>query len=293
MFDEGRLGLLDAGEVVDLTDHLGLPPDAPGGGLLEALRRRLPLAELGEVPADAPRSPMADHRVRAPIGRPSKILGAPVNYRDHQVEMDEQVTIAELGLFLKAPSSVLDPGGTVRLPYHDKRTDQEGELAVVIARTARHVAAEDADEVVLGFTCALDITVRAGEDRSTRKSFDTFTPLGPVVVTLDELADPDDLGLRCEVGGQLRQDGRTRDLIYDVRTLVAYASSVMTLEPGDVILTGTPAGVGPIADGDDITVSIEGVGELTVSVSAADAIAYDIRPSRATVPATGGGGVQA
>ncbi|MBV9232376.1 MAG: fumarylacetoacetate hydrolase family protein, partial [Chloroflexi bacterium] len=167
---------------------------------------------------------------------------------------------------------------TVRLPYLDKRTDQEAELTVVIGRTARNVSVDEALDCVFGYTCGLDITVRSTEDRSTRKSFDTFTPLGPWVVTSDEVGDPHNLELRCWVNGVLRQQANTHDLIFNVAELIAYTSSVMTLWPGDVILTGTPAGVGPIVGGDRILMEIEKVGQLEVTVSDEGATQYASRP---------------
>jgi 2-keto-4-pentenoate hydratase/2-oxohepta-3-ene-1,7-dioic acid hydratase in catechol pathway len=161
----------------------------------------------------------------------------------------------------------------VRLPYHDRRFDQEGELAVVIGRTASKVSAAEALSYVFGYTGLLDITMRGGEDRSIRKSFDTFTPIGPWIVTADEIPDPGTLDLNCSVSGQLRQKANTSDLIWGVAEFVAYASSVLTLEPGDVVTTGTPAGVGPIEHNDDIELDIAHIGRLTVKVSAKDAVA--------------------
>jgi len=197
---------------------------------------------------------------------------APV--RDHQAEMNVETQVGALGFFLKAPSSLLDPGGTIQLPYHDRRFDQEGELALVIGRTARRVSEQDALSCVFGYTGLLDITMRGGEDRSARKSFDTFTPLGPVLVTADEFGNPDDVELRCWVSGELRQKASTRDLIWGVARLVSYASSVTTLHPGDVITTGTPAGVGPLAAGDTIRLELSGLGlDLKAQVAADDAIA--------------------
>ena len=204
----------------------------------------------------------------------SKIIAAPVNYRDHQAEMSTDSQVGALGFFLKAPSSLLDPGGTIQLPYHDRRFDQEGELALVIGRTARQVSEQDALSCVFGYTGLLDITMRGGEDRSTRKSFDTFTPMGPVLSTADEFGDPGDAELRCWVSGDLRQKASTRDLIWGVARLVSYASSVTTLYPGDVISTGTPAGVGPLIAGDTIRLELSGLGlDLTVQVAADHTIA--------------------
>jgi len=222
------------------------------------------------APADG--APLGQVRVTAPVPDASKIIAAPVNYIDHQAEMSEAVHIDSLGVFLKAPSSLVGNGGIVRLPYHDRRFDQEGELALIMGRTTRNAAPEEALASVFGYSCLLDITMRGGEDRSTRKSFDTFTPMGPWLVTPDEAGDLGMLRLTCSVNGQLRQDADVRDLIWGVPELIAYASSVMTLLPGDVISTGTPAGVGPLEDGDQVSVSISRVGALSVTVDATGAL---------------------
>jgi 2-keto-4-pentenoate hydratase/2-oxohepta-3-ene-1,7-dioic acid hydratase in catechol pathway len=256
-YDDGRAGCLAGDRVIPLR--------AP------SIRSVIASWAAGE-PTIAERDnavPLRDVRLRAPVADPSKIIAAPVNYRDHQAEMSSDAQVGALGFFLKAPSSLLDPGGTIRLPYHDRRFDQEGELALVIGRTARQVCERDALSYVFGYTGLLDITMRGGEDRSTRKSFDTFTPMGPTLVTADEFGDPDDVELRCWVSGDLRQRASTRDLIWGVARLVSYASSVMTLYPGDVITTGTPAGVGPLADGDTVRLELSGLGlDLTCQVAA-------------------------
>jgi 2-keto-4-pentenoate hydratase/2-oxohepta-3-ene-1,7-dioic acid hydratase in catechol pathway len=208
---------------------------------------------------------------------PGKVVAAPVNYFDHQAEMNEDAHIDALGVFLKASSSVAAAGGTVSLPYTDRRFDQEGELAFVIGRTARHVSADDALSYVAGFTCLLDMTMRGGEDRSTRKSFDTFTPVGPYLVTPDEVGPLQDLRLRTWVNDTLRQDGDIADLIWGVPALLSYVSSVMTLQPGDIVTTGTPAGIGQVHDGDSVAVEISNLGRLEVSVSAVGAVACPTR----------------
>jgi 2-keto-4-pentenoate hydratase/2-oxohepta-3-ene-1,7-dioic acid hydratase in catechol pathway len=240
------------------------------------MRDAIAAGNAGELTTPGPGAgmPLADVRLRAPVGDPSKIIAAPVNYRDHQTEMSSDSHVGALGFFLKAPSSLLDPGGTIQLPYHDRRFDQEGELALVIGRTARRVSEQDALAYVFGYTGLLDITMRGGEDRSTRKSFETFTPMGPVLVTADEFGDPGDVRLRCWVSGDLRQDASTKDLIWDVARLVAYASSVTTLYPGDVISTGTPAGVGPVTAGDTVRLELSGLGlDLEARVAADGATA--------------------
>jgi 2-keto-4-pentenoate hydratase/2-oxohepta-3-ene-1,7-dioic acid hydratase in catechol pathway len=276
---DGHLHAVVADELVDLTEPLGLRDAGPRGPLSAFLERGGTLADLTALDLDPlPRRPLAGTRLSAPIQRPGKVVGAPVNYVDHQVEMSEQRTIATFGVFLKAPSSVIGPDDAIRLPYSDLRTDQEGELAIVIGATATRVGADRALEHVLGYAPVLDITVRSTEDRSTRKSYDTFTPFGPWITTADEVGDPDDLELRCWVGDQLRQQVRTSEMIFGVAQLVAYASHVMTLHPWDIIASGTPAGVGPIAAGDRVAVEIEGLGRLEVSVTDDGAIAYDSRP---------------
>jgi 2-keto-4-pentenoate hydratase/2-oxohepta-3-ene-1,7-dioic acid hydratase in catechol pathway len=269
VLDTGTLAVLDGNELIEV------PATATGpGGPLQAVIGGEATIDL----AAGRRIPLAAARFGAPLPRPGKVIGAPVNYLEHKAEMSEVQSIAEWGVFLKATSSVLPPDGTVLLPYTDARTDQEGELAVVIGEIARNVSAAQALDHVYGYTCGLDITVRSKEDRSMRKSFDTFTPLGPWVTTADEVGDPTNLLLRCWVDGELRQEVNTREMIFGVADLIAYTSSVMTLWPGDVILTGTPAGVGPINDASSIEVEIERVGRLSVAVSARGAIPYADRP---------------
>lgn len=275
---DGRLYAVTADRGVDLTDALGIPPTA-GGPLLVFLERGGTIAELRALDLDAlPSRPLDVGALAAPVARPGKVVGAPVNYLDHQAEMAEQRTIADYGVFLKAGSSVIGPADRIRLPYRDVRTDHEGELAVVIGRKAHRVTAGQALDHVFGYCPLLDITVRSGEDRSTRKSFDTFTPLGPWVTTADEVPDPGALDLRCWVDGDLRQQGSTADLIFGVADLIAYTSHVMTLHPGDVIATGTPAGVGPITAGQRVAVEITGLGRLEVGVTDEGAIDYGHRP---------------
>ncbi len=205
----------------------------------------------------------------APVPQPGKIVAAPLNYRRHQAEMHSHSTIEQEGIFLKASSAVIGPGASIVLPHAGRRIDQEAELAVVIGSRARHVPTDQALDVVFGYTCLIDVTLRGHEERCGRKSFDTFAPVGPWVATADEVGDPGDLRLRCWVNEELRQDASTAGMIYDVRRLIAYVSSIMTLEPGDILSTGTPAGVGPLAPGDRVVVDIDRVGRLEVGVEAA------------------------
>jgi 2-keto-4-pentenoate hydratase/2-oxohepta-3-ene-1,7-dioic acid hydratase in catechol pathway len=262
----GALGI----ETEDGLLTVDVPTEWGSGSAMRRLITRGPGALDGLLPGAKPAPALDPAGTRLPpIPDPPKIVAAPVNYQDHAQEMAQVTDVRRQGVFLKAPSSLIGSGGTVRLPYSDRRFDQEGELAVVIGRTARHVPVDEALDHVFGYMALLDITMRGGtEDRSMRKSFDTFTPTGPHIVTADEIPDPGSLKLRCSVAGVLRQDASTANLILDVAHLVSYASSVMTLQPGDILTTGTPAGVGPIGDGDDITVEIDGIATLSVTVAA-------------------------
>jgi 2-keto-4-pentenoate hydratase/2-oxohepta-3-ene-1,7-dioic acid hydratase in catechol pathway len=286
-FDRGRLGVVDGHGLRDIT---GSVPDHPEGGRIHSLivaEHQLPPADPESGPGSALHpltDPLTDVVLECPLPAPPKIIAAPVNYLAHQDEMAVEHTVADLGVFLKARTSVIGPHGTVVLPYTDQRVDQEGELGVVIGKRVRGVGVAEAMHAVFGYTCLLDMSMRSTEDRSTRKSFDTFTPIGPWVVTADEVPDVAALSLRCWVGDTLRQETGLDRLIFDVPTLVAYASSVMTLEPGDIIATGTPSGVGPVVDGDRIVVEIDTVGRLEVTVSSRGAVPYEQRTGAALAP---------
>ena len=273
VFDDSRLGLLRDDRVVDVSDlarrrRRRVAPGLPAAGD-RGVRRAAPPAGGGR--RSRPGVPLGQVQLRAPVVFPNKVIAAPVNYRAHIEEMrplikGELHAIEKYGVFLKAPSSVVGPGATVELPFPDRRTDHEVELGVVIGRTARDVAAADAMRYVFGYTGVMDITVRGEEDRSTRKSFDTFTPVGPVLVTADEIPDPHGLQLQLWVNGERRQNGNTRDMIWNVPRLIEYASHVMTLYPGDLFSTGTPEGVGPLTPGDEVTLEVERIGRMSVRV---------------------------
>jgi 2-keto-4-pentenoate hydratase/2-oxohepta-3-ene-1,7-dioic acid hydratase in catechol pathway len=199
---------------------------------------------------------------------PSKIIGIGTNYRAHAVEMGKPVP-EEPVMFMKPRSALLPDGGEIERPGGYARVDYEGELGVVIGQRARRVSRDQALDVVMGFTCVNDVSVRELQKRDgqwTRaKGFDTFCPLGPRIVAG---LDPSRLHLTTRVNGQVRQDSSTSDLIFDVPTLIAFVSHHMTLEPGDVISTGTPSGVGNLEVGDRVEVEIEGIGVLTSTVIA-------------------------
>ncbi|RAY12385.1 2-hydroxyhepta-2,4-diene-1,7-dioate isomerase [Actinomadura craniellae] len=224
----------------------------------------------GELVPTGQRFALADVRLLAPI-LPSKVVAIGKNYAEHVQEMGGEQP-AEPVVFIKPSTAVIGPGEAVAYPEKlSQRVDYEGELAVVIGRMCREVPVERAPEVILGYTCANDVTARDLQQRdgqwSRAKGFDTFCPLGPWIETE---ADPSDLEITTTVNGEVRQRARTSQLVHDVPTLIAHVSQVMTLLPGDVILTGTPAGVGPLAIGDEVAVTVESVGTLANRVVARD-----------------------
>ena len=201
------------------------------------------------------------------LPRPTKIIAVGRNYAEHAKELGNEPP-AEPIIFLKPPSAVLKPGGTIVRPPISERVDYEGELAIVIGREAKNVRASQWREVVRGFTCANDVTARDLQKKDVQftraKSFDTFCPLGPHIET--EL-DPSRLRIQTRVNGVTKQDGNTEQMVFKCDFLIEFITQVMTLFPGDVILTGTPAGVGPLNAGDVVEVEIEGIGILRNGVS--------------------------
>lgn len=216
------------------------------------------------------RYPLAEVRLLAPV-LPSKVVAAGRNYAKDAGEARPGLS-REPVLFLKPSTSVTGPGDRIAYPVKlTERVDYEGELAVIIGRLCRDVSRERAEDVIFGYTCANDVTARdlqARDGQWTRaKGFDTFCPLGPWMETG---TNPSDLGITTTVNGEVRQHARTSQLLWDVPSLIAYVSSVMTLLPGDVLLTGTPAGAGPLADGDEVCVTVESIGTLTNKVTIRD-----------------------
>lgn len=223
-----------------------------------------PFSEFQRLDADRPLSSV---RLLAPI-EPGKILCVGRNYVAHAKEHDAEVPDVPL-IFLKPPSSVIGPGATIYLPPQSQRVEHEAELVVVIGRRGRWISPEESLSYVLGYTVGNDVTARDLQRRDgqwTRaKGFDTFCPIGPWIET--EL-DPADAMITCHVNNEMRQMASSRDMVFSVRQLIAFCSSVMTLEPGDLIFTGTPSGVGPLEAGDRVEVTIEGLGTLQNPVQA-------------------------
>ena len=282
-FGEGRLGLVEDGTVRDVTTALDALPayryPLPSFDPLIANLDRV-MMRVRDVAAASPLVPLGDVCLRSPVANPGKIVCAPVNYQKHldEVREDAQLhhhnvgTMAPIhtaGLFLKATSALVGPGDGIALRKIDRRNDHEVELAVIIGSVANNVSRADGYSYVAGYAIGLDITIRGPEERSLRKSPDSYAVLGPWLVTPDEVPDPGRLNLRISVNGEERQNSNTKYLILGVPELIEYASSFYTLYPGDIIITGTPEGVSPIQPGDVISASIERIGTMEVKVRAA------------------------
>ncbi|RLM53686.1 FAA hydrolase family protein [Halobellus sp. Atlit-31R] len=273
-YDDEKLGLLteDGEGVIDLTDRLGLDGDEP---LVEYIEGDYDAAE---YEGEDPDYDVEDVEIGSPVGRPGKVIAAPLNYENHieeaisdkDITTDEWFSIKDKGYFLKAPSSVVGPDHGIELPFSDRRTDHEIELAFVMGEEAKDVSAAEAWDHIFGYTILLDISLRGDQDRSNRKSYDTFTVIGPCVVTADEIDDPQDLQMELQLNGERRQYENTGDMVYTCADVVQYASLGATLEVGDVITTGTPEGVSELTDGDTIDAEIESVGSMTVDVTGRD-----------------------
>jgi 2-keto-4-pentenoate hydratase/2-oxohepta-3-ene-1,7-dioic acid hydratase in catechol pathway len=277
-FNDNRLGVVRDELVHDVTAVLdGLPalrwPTPPGDHFFnhfDALRPQMQ-ARADQVPGTS----IESVKLLSPVANPGKIVAAPVNYAlhldesraDKAINFGTQVkTIADYGVFLKATSSVIGASQTVMADWPDRRIDHEVELALVIGRKGFRIPESQALSHVAGYMIGLDMTIRGTEDRSFRKSLDTFTVLGPWLVTADELGDPSQLDLEITVNGQPRQKSNTALLIWNVQKLIAYASQAYTLYPGDVIMTGTPEGVAPVVPGDTMRARIERIGQMQVAV---------------------------
>ncbi len=281
-FGDGRLGVVEGESVRDVTAALEVLPACryplPPYDLLIAHLDEV-AARVRAIAASSPLLPLAGLKLLSPVANPGKVIAAPVNYQKHldEVKGDAQLhhgnpahglTIQKAGLFLKATSSLVGPGEGIALRHLDRRNDHEVELAVVIGKRASQVSKENALDYVAGYAIALDITIRGPEDRSFRKSPDTYTVLGPWLVTPDEIGDPDALDLALYVNGEMRQNSNTKYMILKPAELIEMASSFYTLYPGDIISTGTPEGVSPIVPGDTVVASVEKVGAMEVKVRA-------------------------
>ena len=288
LFDDYRLGVIsdDGASIADVTGALPWQhdPDPLVAGWWRRLCREFDTLRprIEAAARSAPTRPLDQVRLRAPVLNPSKVVATAVNYAEHVAEMRDEILgrtrsstdpwMLEFDVFLKAPSSVVGPRDDVRLPARvldaGREIHHESELAFVIGKGGSQIPEDEALSHVLGYTIGLDITERGTGDRSRRKSYDTFTPLGPWLTTADEVPDPHALQIRLWVNGEVRQEAHTRDMLVKIPGIIAYASSVMRLEPGDVILTGAPPGVGEIHPGDHLVAEISDLGRMELRVTA-------------------------
>ena len=282
-FGDGRLGLVEDSQVRDVTPALDVLPSYrypfPTHDLFIANLDKI-IDRVRTIQSSSPAIPLTGLQLLSPVANPSKIIGAPVNYQKHldEVRTDAQLhhdnqahtaVIHKTGLFLKACSALVGPSEGIALRKLDRRNDHEVELAVVIGRRANNVSRADALQHVAGYAIGLDLTIRGPEERSLRKSADSYAVLGPWLVTADEIRNPGDLNLKISVNGEERQNSNTKYMILGVPELIEFASAFYTLNPGDVIMTGTPEGVSPIQPGDNILATIENIGSMEVKVRAA------------------------
>lgn len=266
-FDGGRIGVVKGDALCDVTDVVAetWPSSAAVNRLIASFADLEP--NLRGKLASGTWRPLTDVQLTAPVPKPGTLFAMPANYDDHVAEMASPNRADRNSFFVLAPSSISGPSDTVVLPdLPGYRVDHECELAIIVGREGRHVRRENAMDHVFGYSCLVDLTVRGPQERASRKSFETFTPLGPWMVTRDEVDDPDDISLKLWVNDKLRHDGSTRDLIVDIRGIIEMVSSVSMIRPGDVIATGTPAGVGPVVAGDTIRIWVQNIGEMTLSV---------------------------
>lgn len=268
-FDDDRIGLVQGENILDVTEAIGAhpgdwPPVAMNRLIAEfpEYRRRLRRGISGTT------LPLGTVRLLTPVPWPNKVVAYPVNYHEHGVEMGSSYRANNQGFFLKPPSALSGPADPIVLPVNaGRRIDHECELAVIIGKPGRDIPRAAWREHVFGYSCLIDAVIRGKEERVTRKGFDTFCPVGPWIVTEDEIGDAvHGLQGRLWVNGELRQDANTRDLVLDIPGMIEMASSVMTLYPGDIIATGTPAGVGPMSHGDRIRIEFECVGAMELDV---------------------------
>jgi 2-keto-4-pentenoate hydratase/2-oxohepta-3-ene-1,7-dioic acid hydratase in catechol pathway len=280
-FDDDRLGIVEDDEVLDVSKALeAIPgqrwPLAQGDPLI--LNFKTVLAAAKKLAPKAKSKPLAKVKLLSPVANPGKIIGAPINYNDHISESIKDPGIAhgrtniqrgigEWGLFLKASSSLIGFGEEIRLRWPERRNDHEVELALVIGKQGNKIPREKALEHVCAYAIGLDMTVRGPELQCFRKSIDSYSVLGPWMVTPDEVGDPNNLDLSIAVNGEVKQSSNTEYLVYDVERLIEFGSSMYTLYPGDIIMTGTPAGVSPVRPGDTLHAYVEGVGDADIRIA--------------------------
>jgi len=279
-YDDDRLGVVRGDMVHDVTEaQTQIRAAAPYAMKGDAVIAALPAwrSRLEEMAAKAPGKPVSQVKLLSPVARPSKLVAAPTNYKAHIEEMAARAAaqnvkpspaIGTAGLFLKANSSLVGPSEGVAIRFPERRNEHEVELAIIFGKQGSDIPRANALDYVIGYAIGLDMTARGPEDRSFRKSIDTYSVLGPWLVTADEIPDPDNVPLEISVNGEVKQNSNTKQLIYDCRKLIEWGSTFYTFYPGDVLYTGTPEGVSPVKPGDTMLARVDPIGEMSVSVRA-------------------------
>ena len=279
-YDDDRLGVVRGELIHDVTQaQTQIRAAAPYAMTGDAVIAALPAwrSRLEEMAAKAPGKPISAVKLLSPVARPSKLVAAPTNYKAHIDEMAARATaqnikpspaVGAAGLFLKANSSLVGPSEGVAIRFPERRNEHEVELAIIFGREGSDIPRDKALDYVAGYCVGLDMTARGPEDRSFRKSIDTYSVLGPWMVTADEISDPDNVPLNIAVNGEIKQSSNTNQLIYDCRKLIEWGSTFYTFYPGDVLFTGTPEGVSPVKPGDVMRAEIPAIGVMSVAVRA-------------------------
>ena len=278
-FNGGRIGVVAGEAVHDVSAICGVDPgEWPPVGMVRVIAQWPSLRPQIEAAIRLGAGvPLASVTLQTPIPWPNKLLALPANFRDHQDEMrGRPYAVAagndQSGFFMKANSSMIGPSETIVIPAGkpDREFHHECEMAIVIGQRGRNIPVEDALGYIFGYACLIDVTMRGKEERVMRKSYETFCPVGPWITTADEVGSPFDLNMRLWVNGELRQHSTPKLMIVGIAEAIAMSSAVTTLEPGDIIASGTMAGVGPLVPGDVVTIEIDRVGKMTLPVAAAD-----------------------
>ena len=282
-YNDNRLGLVKGDRVYDASKALEklpkptYPAAKSGDPLIVNLAKLRPDIEAA---ATGSGTPTGEVKFLSPVAAPTKVIGTPTNYADHIAEADKQrdvftmkrpsANIEDQGLFLKANSCLIGAGETVKVRFPQRRTDHEMELGVIIGKAASNIKLEDALNYVAGYCIALDMVVRGSQDRSMRKSVDTYGVAGPWMVTADEIGDPQNLDFFLAVNGDVKQKSNTKNMIMDLKRQIQFGSEYYTLLPGDIIMTGTCAGVSQVKPGDVMHCEIEKIGAMDVRIGAAE-----------------------
>jgi 2-keto-4-pentenoate hydratase/2-oxohepta-3-ene-1,7-dioic acid hydratase in catechol pathway len=268
-FNDGRIGVTDGQRVVDVTTLAGVDATAwPPVGMNQVIQNFAKFATAFQQALNTQLGiPIADVHLQTPIPWPNKLLAYPVNYHDHATEMASRGLANIQGFFLKSNSSLSGASEPIELPaLPGREIHHECEIALIIGKTGRQIPVEKALDHLFGYACLLDMTIRGKEERVMRKSYDSFTPVGPWIVTADEVPDPRNIDMKLWVNGELKQEANTRDLIVDIAHMISIASSAATLYPGDIIASGTPAGVGPVHAGDLVSIEVAHIGRMDIPV---------------------------